>query len=156
MVNKANFNPVADEQNYQVTFTVPKDFGKPGALIITNNHPNEFYLKNVLLEAADKSTINFPANAWVYNHKKYPKDRAFFANDVWTVVMTRDRWKLLSDMMNSFALRRLKRIVVLAKHPQLFRLLCLEGFSNRKQVFQVSSKFLAGAILILICERGRT
>lgn len=79
-INKANLDLVADEDYYPVTFSVPKDFGQPGAFIVRNHHPNEFYMKTLRLEAPDQNTIDFPSYAWVHNYKHYPKDRVFFAN----------------------------------------------------------------------------
>ncbi|KAJ7299938.1 hypothetical protein O6H91_03G017000 [Diphasiastrum complanatum] len=53
---------------YNISFTVDKAFGVPGAFIIRNNHVNEFYLKSVSLTFPDQSTINFICNSWVYNY----------------------------------------------------------------------------------------
>ncbi|KAJ7093253.1 hypothetical protein O6H91_Y579900 [Diphasiastrum complanatum] len=63
-----------------ISFTVDRNFGVPGALIIQNNHLNEFYLKSVSLVLPDQSTINFMCNSWVYNVSKYKSDRIFFSN----------------------------------------------------------------------------
>ncbi|CAM6126501.1 unnamed protein product [Calypogeia fissa] len=77
-----DFDLVADDQEYPIKFSVPKDFGQPGAIIVRNNHPNEFYIKSLRLEAEDKSVIEFLTYAWIYNAKKYAKDRVFFTNEL--------------------------------------------------------------------------
>jgi linoleate 9S-lipoxygenase len=84
-------DPVADFDSYEVTFTVPGDFGTPGAIIIENHHPHEFYSQKLELQAPegalDASPIQFATNAWIYNYEKYlknppGKDRVFFRNKV--------------------------------------------------------------------------
>lgn len=73
---------VSDEDSYPINFSVPTDFGLPGAFIVTNNHPNEFYIKSLTLQGSNKTTVEFVTNAWVYNTNSYPKDRVFFSNKV--------------------------------------------------------------------------
>lgn len=82
LTSNGDVDLVADEDFYSITFKVPRDFGTPAAIVIRNNHPNEFFLKSLAIQGPDKRTIDFPANAWIHKHEHYAKDRVFFYNKV--------------------------------------------------------------------------
>ena len=67
---------------YATEFTVPSDFGSPGAILITNCHSKEFYLVEVLLQVFKGGTVFFPANTWVHSRNDNPESRIIFRNYV--------------------------------------------------------------------------
>ncbi|KAL3676586.1 hypothetical protein R1sor_026534 [Riccia sorocarpa] len=71
---------IAGDDSYAVNFKVPSDFGKIGAFIIRNNHPNPFYLHDLTIETDTGVVYEFPCNSWVYNDRIYHDDRVFFSN----------------------------------------------------------------------------
>ncbi|KAF9618787.1 hypothetical protein IFM89_002655 [Coptis chinensis] len=74
----------AGESVFKVTFDWNENIGVPGALIIKNLHPSEFYLKCVTLEdVPGAGRVHFVCNSWVYPANKYKYDRVFFANQAY-------------------------------------------------------------------------
>lgn len=71
----------AEDITFQLKFRVPKAFGKPGAIIVRNNHPNEFLLKNFTLDVPDQTEFHFYTNSWVYNTEN-GEGRIFFRSTV--------------------------------------------------------------------------
>jgi len=68
---------------FNVHFEWDANFGIPGAFYIRNFMNDEFFLVSVTLEdIPNHATIHFVCNSWVYNFKKYKKDRIFFVNNV--------------------------------------------------------------------------
>ncbi|XP_004135305.1 lipoxygenase 6, chloroplastic [Cucumis sativus] len=65
---------------YAANFTVPRDFGNPGAVLITNLHGKEFYLLEVIIHGFDDGPIFFPANTWIHSRKDNPDSRIIFKN----------------------------------------------------------------------------
>ncbi|EFJ36963.1 lipoxygenase [Selaginella moellendorffii] len=72
----------AGDVKYEIQFSVDSDFGTPGAFLIRNHHPNQFFLKSLTLSAPDGSKIHFPCESWVHNTSKYSSPRVFFRNQV--------------------------------------------------------------------------
>ncbi|KAL5566068.1 hypothetical protein UlMin_029232 [Ulmus minor] len=71
----------AGESAFDVTFDWEEDVGVPGAFIIRNNHPSEFYLKTLTLEdVPGEGRVVFVCNSWVYPANKNKYDRIFFRN----------------------------------------------------------------------------
>ncbi|KAL4341617.1 hypothetical protein GQ457_08G009650 [Hibiscus cannabinus] len=69
------------ESMFTVNFDFDEEFGKPGAVLIKNNHHSEFYLKTVTLEhVPGHGRVHFVCNSWVYPNKRYEKPRVFFIN----------------------------------------------------------------------------
>ncbi|KAG6543658.1 hypothetical protein Mapa_014841 [Marchantia paleacea] len=83
---------------YKIKFTLPKDFGEPGAFFVRNNHRNEFFLVSLTLELPDKRTIAFPCNSWIYSTSNYSRDRVFFGNKVYLPDQTPSGLRALRDM----------------------------------------------------------
>ncbi|KAG0566641.1 hypothetical protein KC19_7G078500 [Ceratodon purpureus] len=74
------FDPwTAEELSFHLDFAVPRAFGVPGAIIVKNNHPNEFLLVNFSLDLPDKSSAHFITNSWVFN-TEHTDGRVFFRN----------------------------------------------------------------------------
>ncbi|KAH9606346.1 hypothetical protein KSS87_006311 [Heliosperma pusillum] len=71
-----------DESAFAVAFDWNQEIAVPGALIVKNEHHNEFYLKTVTLEDVPGcGKIQFDCNSWVYPVKSYlQKYRIFFTN----------------------------------------------------------------------------
>lgn len=67
---------------YGADFTVPLDFGTPGAVLITNFHGKEFYLVEIVIHGFDEGPIFFPANSWIHSRKDNPESRIIFRNRV--------------------------------------------------------------------------
>lgn len=82
------FDPwTAEELSFHLDFAVPRAFGVPGAIIVKNNHPNEFLLVNFSLDLPDKSSAHFITNSWVFN-TEHTDGRVFFRNKVCISLMT--------------------------------------------------------------------
>ena len=67
---------------YAADFTVPFDFGNPGAVLVTNLHGKEFYLMEIVVHGFDAGPIFFPANTWIHSSKDNPDSRIIFRNQV--------------------------------------------------------------------------
>ncbi|KAA8533278.1 hypothetical protein F0562_033189 [Nyssa sinensis] len=65
---------------YAANFTVPYDFGCPGAILITNFHGKEFYLMEIVIHGFNEGPIFFPANTWIHSRKDNPESRIIFKN----------------------------------------------------------------------------
>lgn len=65
---------------YATEFTVPSDFGNPGAILITNCHSKEFYLAEVVLHGFKGGPIFFPASTWIHSRNDNPESRIIFRN----------------------------------------------------------------------------
>lgn len=71
---------------YGANFSVPSDFGKPGAVLITNLHGKEFYLAEIVVHGFDGGPIFFPANTWIHSRNDNPESRIIFRNQVRTYI----------------------------------------------------------------------
>lgn len=78
----------AEKLSFNVEFSVPKSFGVPGAILVRNNHPNEFLLVSFKLDLSGGSSADYITNSWVYNTEK-SGPRAFFFN---TVIVRRSQF----------------------------------------------------------------
>ncbi|XWS22731.1 hypothetical protein CRYUN_Cryun29cG0061500 [Craigia yunnanensis] len=68
---------------YVADFTVPSDFGKPGAVLITNLHGKEFHLLEIVIHGFDEGPIFFPANTWIHSRNDYVESRIIFRNQAY-------------------------------------------------------------------------
>ena len=71
---------------YAADFTVPLDFGSPGAVLISNLHGKEFHLMEIVIHGFDEGPIFFPANSWIHSRKDNPESRIIFRNQVKTSI----------------------------------------------------------------------
>jgi hypothetical protein len=63
-------------------FSVPADFGRPGAILVDDKHDNEFFLKTITVEMPG-TPVHFPCYSWISNSKlNGNKPRVFFSNQV--------------------------------------------------------------------------
>lgn len=68
---------------FKITFDWDENIGVPGAILIKNEHKNQFFLKSVTLDnIPDIGKIDFVCNSWIYPVKYYTKDRIIFSNKV--------------------------------------------------------------------------
>ena len=79
----AELNSEETDSVTTLKFTVPKDFGRPGAILVENTHKNEFFLKAITIKMPDTTTIHFPCHSWIVNSTMDGgKPRVFFGNQV--------------------------------------------------------------------------
>lgn len=67
---------------YAANFRVPNDFGRPGAVLITNFHGREFHLMEIVIHGFKDGPVFFPANTWIHSRKDNPESRIIFSNQV--------------------------------------------------------------------------
>ncbi|KAK4269899.1 hypothetical protein QN277_022996 [Acacia crassicarpa] len=73
----------AEKFEFKVHFEWEEEVGIPGAFLIKNKHPNEFFLISLTLKNVPlvvESDIHFPCNSWVYHTNRYEDGRIFFSN----------------------------------------------------------------------------
>ncbi|KAB2041836.1 hypothetical protein ES319_D02G174900v1 [Gossypium barbadense] len=68
---------------YVADFTLPSDFGRPGAVLITNQHAKEFHLLEIVIQDFDGVPIYFPANTWIHSLNDNPESRIIFRNQAY-------------------------------------------------------------------------
>lgn len=67
---------------YVANFTIPSNFGNPGAILVSNKYSKEFYLVEVVLHGFNDEPLHFPANSWIHSSKDNPESRIIFRNHV--------------------------------------------------------------------------
>ncbi|XP_057542200.1 lipoxygenase 6, chloroplastic-like isoform X2 [Amaranthus tricolor] len=65
---------------YIANFTVPSNFGNPGAILVTNNYNREFYLVEIVLHGFNHEPLYFPAYSWIHSIKDNSQNRIIFRN----------------------------------------------------------------------------
>ncbi|CAA2986276.1 lipoxygenase 6, chloroplastic [Olea europaea subsp. europaea] len=68
---------------YGADFTVPQDFGHPGAVLITNFQDKEFFLVEVVVHGFRKGPSFFRADTWIHSRKDNPESRIIFKNQAY-------------------------------------------------------------------------
>lgn len=68
---------------YAASFTVPHDFGRPGAIIITNLLDKEIHLVQIVVHGFNEGPLFFSANTWIHSHKDNPESRIIFQNQAY-------------------------------------------------------------------------
>ncbi|KAG0454488.1 hypothetical protein HPP92_023780 [Vanilla planifolia] len=71
-----------DEAKYVAEFLIPKDFGEIGALLITNEHHKEMFVKNIVLSLAHEKSDHVTIDCQTWIHSKFDSrlKRVFFTN----------------------------------------------------------------------------
>ncbi|KAL5712667.1 linoleate 9S-lipoxygenase [Ranunculus cassubicifolius] len=78
--NKDRRAIAAGESVFTLTLDWDEELGVPGAVVITNYHSTEFFLKSITMEdIPGVGRMHFICNSWVYPHKKH-QSRVFFSN----------------------------------------------------------------------------
>uniref|UniRef100_A0A0C9S685 Lipoxygenase n=1 Tax=Wollemia nobilis TaxID=56998 RepID=A0A0C9S685_9CONI len=70
----------ADKVEYSADFTISSDFGQPGAIIVSNEHNQEFYLESIVIQGMVNGPVFFSCNSWVQPQKDNPEQRVFFSD----------------------------------------------------------------------------
>ncbi|KAI9070597.1 hypothetical protein K1719_047439 [Acacia pycnantha] len=86
-------NLTAEKFEFKVHFEWEEEVGIPGAFLIKNKHPNEFFLISLTLKnvpLVGESEIRFPCNSWVYPTNRYEDGRIFFRNKAYLPDKTPD------------------------------------------------------------------
>ncbi|CAH8382771.1 unnamed protein product [Eruca vesicaria subsp. sativa] len=64
---------------FTANFTVPTDFGKPGAIFVTNLLSSEICLSEIIIHDGS-DTILFPGNTWIHSRNDNPEGRIIFTS----------------------------------------------------------------------------
>lgn len=68
---------------YAADLRVPRDFGCPGAALITNFLDREVYLVQIVVHGFSQGPLFFSANTWIHSSKDNPTEsRIIFKNQV--------------------------------------------------------------------------
>lgn len=67
---------------YAANLTVPHDFGRPGAIIITNLLDKEIHLVQIVVHGFNEGPVFFSVNTWIHSQKDNPESRIIFQNQV--------------------------------------------------------------------------
>ncbi|KAL5998182.1 Lipoxygenase 6, chloroplastic [Asimina triloba] len=68
---------------YAAEFAVKQDFGRPGAVIITNLHSKELFVVEIVVHGFDEGPIFFPVNSWIHSRNDNRESRILFSNKVY-------------------------------------------------------------------------
>lgn len=68
---------------FTANFTVPTDFGKTGAILVTNLLSSEICLSEIIVHDGS-DTILFPGNTWIHSRNDNPEGRIIFTSQVRT------------------------------------------------------------------------
>lgn len=72
--------PIVGDKHYKISFKWNTNLGEPGAFLIKNEHPREFFLKSVTLDVPGGGKIRFQCNSWISPENVDKNGRVFFAN----------------------------------------------------------------------------
>ncbi|KAJ7951499.1 Lipoxygenase [Quillaja saponaria] len=73
-------NLKTERVNYTAEFILDSNFGMPGAIAVTNNHQQEFFLESITIEDFACGPVHFPCNSWVQSERDHSAKRIFFSN----------------------------------------------------------------------------
>ncbi|KAM7487171.1 hypothetical protein LguiB_024655 [Lonicera macranthoides] len=68
---------------YAANFTVPCDFGLPGAILVTNFHGKEIHLMEIVIRGFSEGPLFFPADTWIHSQNDSPDRRIIFKNQAY-------------------------------------------------------------------------
>ncbi|PHT36139.1 Biotin carboxyl carrier protein of acetyl-CoA carboxylase 2, chloroplastic [Capsicum baccatum] len=63
---------------YAANFTLPHDFGHPGAILITNLLDKEIHLVQIVVHGFSEGSLFFNVNTWIHSQKDIPESRIIF------------------------------------------------------------------------------
>ncbi|KAH6823178.1 PLAT/LH2 domain-containing lipoxygenase family protein [Perilla frutescens var. hirtella] len=78
---KLSDNPYVVE--YGADFVVARDFGQPGAAVVTNFHDKEFFLMEIVVHGFSQGPIFFRADTWIHSRRENPQSRIIFKNQAY-------------------------------------------------------------------------
>ncbi|GAV69080.1 Lipoxygenase domain-containing protein/PLAT domain-containing protein [Cephalotus follicularis] len=65
---------------FESEFQVPADFGAIGAVIVENEHREEMYVRDIVLDGFHDGPVNVNCSSWVHSKFDNPHKRVFFSN----------------------------------------------------------------------------
>lgn len=74
-----------NEIYYETTFDdIPEDFGEIGAVKLENEHRQEMFVKNIVLQGFPSGTtaVDINCESWIHSKFDNPEKRVFFTNKV--------------------------------------------------------------------------
>ena len=71
-----------DEVKYEAHLQVHENFGEVGAILVTNEHRKEIYLKDIVLDGLPQGPVKFYCNSWIASKHDNPEKRIFFTTKV--------------------------------------------------------------------------
>ncbi|XP_057776930.1 lipoxygenase 6, chloroplastic [Salvia miltiorrhiza] len=74
-------NPYVVE--YGADMVVSKDFGQPGAVVVTNFHEKEVFLMEIVVHGFKEGPLFFTADTWIHSRKDNPESRIIFKNQAY-------------------------------------------------------------------------
>lgn len=72
----------ANETKYEAKLPVHGNFGKLGAILVTNEHRKEMYVKDIVVEGLPEGVVKVTCESWVHSKFDNPEKRIFFTNKV--------------------------------------------------------------------------
>ncbi|KAL7610480.1 lipoxygenase 6, chloroplastic [Lactuca sativa] len=79
--------PSASSHPHVLEFTsnivVPVNFGRPGAVLVTNLLRREFYLVDIVIHGVNQDPVIFPAKTWIHSQQSNPDSRIIFKNQAY-------------------------------------------------------------------------
>ncbi|KAL0904751.1 hypothetical protein M5K25_026899 [Dendrobium thyrsiflorum] len=87
------------EAKYEGEFSIPQEFGGVGAILVTNEHHKEIYLKDIVLTTDDDESSSFTIDCQSWVHSKFDNHdkRIFFASKSYLPSDTPDGLKEYRD-----------------------------------------------------------
>lgn len=73
-------NRKGNETKYEAKLQVPEDFGEFGAILVSNEHRREMFIKDIVLEGLPQGVVKVHCESWVHSKYDNPEMRIFFTN----------------------------------------------------------------------------
>ncbi|XP_068641156.1 linoleate 13S-lipoxygenase 2-1, chloroplastic-like [Aristolochia californica] len=86
-----------DIVTYEAKFTISKDFGDLGAVLVTNEHHKEMHLESITFTGFPYGPVNITCNSWVHAKSDNPEKRIFFTNKSYLPLETPGGLKVLRE-----------------------------------------------------------
>ncbi|XP_048140600.1 linoleate 13S-lipoxygenase 2-1, chloroplastic-like [Rhodamnia argentea] len=65
---------------YECEFVVGEEFGEVGAIFVENEHHEEMYIKDIILDGLESGPLSITCKSWVHSKYDNPQKRVFFTN----------------------------------------------------------------------------
>ncbi|CAN1158072.1 Linoleate 13S-lipoxygenase 2-1, chloroplastic [Linum perenne] len=78
------------EIKYEAEFKIPDEFGEVGGVVVVNEHPDEMFLKNIVLDGFVTGPVNVPCDSWVQPKSHNSSNRIFFTTKSYLPTETPD------------------------------------------------------------------
>ncbi|KMT14428.1 hypothetical protein BVRB_4g072060 [Beta vulgaris subsp. vulgaris] len=69
-----------NETKYEAKLQVHENYGEVGAILVTNEHRKEMYIKDIVLEGLPQGVVKITCESWVHSKFDNPEKRVFFTN----------------------------------------------------------------------------